>query len=136
VSCRDLRPYGTTAQSRAIRILKSCSDLARLRSALWTGQSTCDGHCVAFAVLGVKRADCIAPEGEKMVESAGLEPARSLRRRFPKPEGFHLPAYDSIETGRDGVTRTRKARRHRLPKSEGFHLPAYVPTKTGVSTWT
>ena len=33
---------------------------------------------------------------KKLVGATGLEPARPFRRWFPKPEGFHLPAYAPI----------------------------------------
>jgi hypothetical protein len=61
VGCRDLRPYGATAQSRATRILKSCSDLARLRSALWTGQSTCDGPLRWSSLCSVSSEPTVSP---------------------------------------------------------------------------
>jgi hypothetical protein len=48
-------------------------------------------------VLGDKRADCIAPEGEKMVEMAGIEPARRFRTRFQIGTAAKLRTYTSIK---------------------------------------
>jgi hypothetical protein len=79
-------------------------------------------------VLGDKRADCIAPEGEKMVEIEGFEPPGRCRTGFQNQTATKLRTYTSIKmVGKAGFEPAILF----FPKEAGTARLPYFPIKLG-----